>query len=173
GLEAGGRELAARALGSARRAGDSFALVTALTTSVVSLFGTDQAEERLQLADELLLPGRIADPNWAAFVAGLRGITLLELGDREGSDAVLSELTRKSQQLVWWASRSMIGHYRGIHEVLDGRFQEAENAGWDPGFQAAALAWIGRLHRPPAEVLPILDPANCRSAAGVHGQLRA
>jgi hypothetical protein len=162
---------AREALADARSLGDSESLAAALYAVASSTLGQPNLKDQLEVAAELMeLSDRNAD--MAPERHGLRFRALLALiaGDRHGFNADADALDRFAAQSSSTFLQSLIGEWRVMQALLDGRIEAAETlanavlgiAGDDPNF---LLGWLvemiairtyqGRV----AELVPLADTA--------------
>jgi hypothetical protein len=119
-------DLAAASLAAARDAGDDEALTMALATRCIVLWGADAAEERLDLATELLERARArGDPDAALDGLELRGVPLLELGRAAAFDEATDELLRLGAEQGKRAVAQGT-QWRVLRALMAGRFEAAE-----------------------------------------------
>jgi transcriptional regulator with XRE-family HTH domain len=119
-------ELAASSLAHARAGADDGALTMALATRCIVLWGADAAEERLELATEMLDRARArGDPDAALDGLELRGVPLLELGHATAFDETTEELLRLGAEQGKRAVAQGT-QWRVLRALMAGRFEEAE-----------------------------------------------
>src|SRR5262249_54497811 len=119
--------LARAAIEMARRVGDRSALAYVLDVTPYAIWGPDNLDERLAVADELTrLAGEIGDLRLAAEAHGWKASHHLELGDIAAADReteIQEHIAETSRQVYL---RAMAAAARYTRAVLEGRFEEGE-----------------------------------------------
>jgi tetratricopeptide (TPR) repeat protein len=118
--------LARAAIEMARRVGDRSALAYVLDATPYPIWGPDNLEERLALADELMrLASEIGDVRLAAQAHAWKASHYLELGDIAAVDreTEIQEHIAESSRQVYLRGLAMDRYSRA---VLEGRFEEGE-----------------------------------------------
>jgi DNA-binding SARP family transcriptional activator len=122
-------ELTAQAVNMARRLEDHSALAYALDGWYCAVWGPDNPEERLQIADELLaISGEVGDRERKIQGHYYRAVALLELGQVHGAHAELEVIDRVASELRQPAHHWYVEVLRGILELFEGDFEEAERS---------------------------------------------
>jgi tetratricopeptide (TPR) repeat protein len=119
--------LARAAIEIARRVGDRGALAYVLGATPYAIWGPDNLDERLALADELTrLAGEIGDVRLAAEAHGWKASHHLELGDIAAVDreTEIQEHIAETSRQVYLRAMAAAGRY--TRAVLEGRFEEGE-----------------------------------------------
>ncbi len=115
------------AIEMARRVGDKGALAYVLNVTPWAVWGPDNLEERLAVAEEeIRLAGEIGDAQLAGEGHTWKACHLLEIGDIAGSDRETSIQDRFAETSRQAYSRWLAAVSRGGRAVLEGRFEEAE-----------------------------------------------
>jgi class 3 adenylate cyclase/tetratricopeptide (TPR) repeat protein len=124
----GREQMSLEAVDIARRVGDNAALAYALSARRFALWGPEAADERLEVATEIIsLAESIADRDLQLLGHRWRIVTLLELGDTEAvwrqidSYATIAEELKQPYQL-WFAEV-----FRAMRASLEGQLEEAES----------------------------------------------
>jgi tetratricopeptide (TPR) repeat protein len=119
--------LSQQALDIARTLDDPSTLAYALIGRFGAVWWPENVQERLQIADELMLAGkraddaeRIVDARLAAFV------TMLDLADASAARRELAEMIRSAENLRQPAQRWLMTAYQANMALLEGSFQSAE-----------------------------------------------
>jgi DNA-binding SARP family transcriptional activator len=122
-------ELTARAVDIARRLEDHSALAYALDGQYCAVWGPDNPEERLDIAEELLtVSGNVGDRERKIQGHYYRAVALLELGRVHDSRTELDAMDRVAGELRQPAHHWYVEVLRGILELVEGDFDEAERS---------------------------------------------
>lgn len=122
-------ELTAQAVTIARRLEDHSALAYALDGRYCAVWGPDNPEERLHVADELLtVSEKVGDRERQIQGHYYRAVALLELGRVENARAELKRMDRVASELRQPAHHWYVEVLRGILELFGGDFEEAERS---------------------------------------------
>jgi len=111
----------------ARRLGNAETLAYALNCRCWALWGSENTEERLADASEMLAHAQaVGNPELALEARQWRLLSFLELGDIPAVDAEMREHARLANELrqpqyLWFAAL-----WRAMRALLDGRFEDAE-----------------------------------------------
>ncbi|HEY3021027.1 MAG TPA: AAA family ATPase, partial [Solirubrobacteraceae bacterium] len=126
--------LSAAAVAMARRAGDRAQLALLLANRHATIWGPDNLDERLALADEgLALALEVGDRSrerWAHF---LRFVDRLESGDVATADRALDEFARTADELGQPFYRWYAALMRRTRALMDGAMADAERLGHELG----------------------------------------
>ncbi len=131
-------ELSEQAIAMARRTGDRATLGATLSARFLTLWGPENARERLQIATDVVALGEEARDRELVLRGHVwRIVTLMELGDWVGADIELAVHARLADDLrdplhLWY-----VPLFRATRALLDGRLADAER------FSAEAFA-VGR-----------------------------
>ena len=125
--EAGREQMALNAVEMARRVGDTAALAYALSARRFALWGPESADERLEVATEIIeLAESIADRDLLLLGHRWRIVTLLELGESEAVarqiDAYVAVAEELKQPYQLWFGEV----FRAMRASLEGRLEDAE-----------------------------------------------
>ena len=121
------RQLAEQAIAMARRSGDRAALGATLSARFLTLWGPQNAPERLRIAADVVALGEEARDRELALRGRVwRILTLMELGDWVGADIELAVHARLAGELrdplhLWY-----VPLFRGARALLAGRLADAE-----------------------------------------------
>jgi eukaryotic-like serine/threonine-protein kinase len=116
------------ALAIARRLDDPATLAYALNARYAALWGPENVEERLAIADEVLeLARRAGDHRLAREGHGRRIVALLELGDIAAAHAEIELHARVAEELRQPYGRWQAAVWRAAEALLAGRFEEGES----------------------------------------------
>ncbi len=133
------------AVAMARRVGDPATLAVALLSRNLALWDSDDAENRLARATEIVRMAEQAGDRGLALEGRLwRTTTLLELGDIRAVDGEVHAYVGLAEELRQPRYLWMATWLRAMRASLDGRFDEAE------GLVHQALAVGQRVHEPNA-----------------------
>jgi eukaryotic-like serine/threonine-protein kinase len=136
------------ALAIARRLGDPATLAYVLNARYAALWGPENVEERLEIADEVVELARSAgDHRLAREGRGRRIVALLELGDVAAAHAEIEVHARAAEELRQPFGRWQAAVWRVAEALLAGRFADAAS-------QAREAFELGRRVRMP-------DAENC------------
>lgn len=120
-------ELSEQAIAMARRAGDRAALGATLSARFLTLWGPENAQERLEIATDVVALGEEARDRELVLRGHVwRTVTLMEVGDWVGADIELAVHARLADELrdplhLWY-----VPLFRATRALLDGRLAEAE-----------------------------------------------
>ena len=104
-------------------------LASVLSTRHVALFGPDDLEERLAVADEIVrLARRMDDAELELQGHGWRVVDLVEVGDVTAADEAMAEHARLARLLGQPRHQRDQAAWRAMRAMLDGRFADAEAA---------------------------------------------
>jgi DNA-binding SARP family transcriptional activator len=121
------RALGAQALEIARRAGEPATLAYALQGYIGSRHSPDFTPEQAETAKELVAVAlRAGDLERAVEAWEFVVLSSIELGDMSSARAGLEEMTRLAEELRQPAQRWVVGVYRGLFALHEGRFGDAE-----------------------------------------------
>lgn len=120
-------ELSRRAVEMSRRLGDTSTEAYALAARYVSIWGPDNTEELLGIADRIvLLAERAGEPERALEGHLVRHTALMILGDIPGAVAALNEAGRLAERLRQVLQRWYVACYRTLLRLFEGRYHDAE-----------------------------------------------
>jgi tetratricopeptide (TPR) repeat protein len=120
--------LSAEAVEMARRLDDPGTLAYALDGRCAAILGPDNPDERLAIADEIVrLADAVDDRERTVQGHQCRLIALLELGDLEGVDAEIAEMTVLAEELRQPAQLWTVAATRANLALFTGRLDEAED----------------------------------------------
>jgi tetratricopeptide (TPR) repeat protein len=123
-----GGQLARAAIDMARRVGDKRALVTVLNTAPWATWGLHGAEQRLQMAEELIrLAEEIGDARRAADGHWWKTRHYLEMGDVRAEALEMEAAERLAEGSRHAVPRWVGAMTRAARAFMEGRFDEAEN----------------------------------------------
>jgi class 3 adenylate cyclase len=123
-------EYSRQALEVARRVGDPKALGEALWMRQGSLDKPAEAEQRLEIGDDLLRLAQGSGGKWlAVYGYWVRLRVLLELGDTPGVDSAIDGYGQVAQDLKLPSIIGGTTAYRAMRLLMEGRFDEAERLG--------------------------------------------
>ncbi|HEY3019989.1 MAG TPA: protein kinase [Solirubrobacteraceae bacterium] len=116
------------ALAIARRLGDPATLAYALNARYAALWGPENVEERLAIADEVVeLARRARNDRLAREGRGRRIVALLEIGDVADAHAEIEVHARAAEELRQPYGRWQAAVWRAAEALLAGRFAEGES----------------------------------------------
>jgi DNA-binding SARP family transcriptional activator len=122
-------ELTEQAVSIARRLEDHSALAYALDGQYCALWGPDNPEERLDIADELLIvSSEVGDRERRIQGHYYRAVAFLELGRVDEARAELEAMDRVASELRQPAHHWYVEVLRGILDLFGGDFEEAERS---------------------------------------------
>jgi DNA-binding SARP family transcriptional activator/tetratricopeptide (TPR) repeat protein len=169
-----GTTLSAQAVHMARAAGDSATVLYTLAARHAALWGPDDVQEQLAVADEVVrLAESCGDRERGLVGLGWRVTDLLVLGERDAVDDAVDTCARWALELRQRAHTWYATHCQAMLAMLDGRFDEVEDLittalAFNPQVhdQSASQSWAiqmyalrgeqGRLH----ELEPVLTAAS-------------
>ena len=130
------------ALESAERLADPASLASVLDTQLWMLWASAGPEQRFSVATRCFeLAEQVGDHTTAAHAQLNRARAMLEIGDREASDAELLEVaSRVREQRLLSLEHSVIGN-RAMHALLRGDLEEAERLSVEAHGMAVKVEW--------------------------------
>jgi tetratricopeptide (TPR) repeat protein len=121
------RSSGAQALELARRIGEPSTLAYALHGYIASHHSPDFTPEQAEIAKELVeVALHAGDLERAVEGYEILALSSIELGDLSSAHADLEEMTKLAEELRQPAQRWVVGVYRALLALLEGRFGEAE-----------------------------------------------
>ena len=136
-----GAALGAQAVDMARAEGNSTTLLYTLAARHAAMWGPDDVDEQLQVADEVVrLAGSSGDRERGLVGLGWRLNDLLVLGDRAAVDDDVDTLVRWAVELRQPTHRWYATHCQAMLALLDGRLDEVED------LISTALAFNPQVH---------------------------
>jgi tetratricopeptide (TPR) repeat protein len=120
------------AIATARASGDGSALASALGARHVALWRPDRAEERLQVADEMIAAARVAGDRHAELQAhNWRAADLFELGEMPAWREETERHARLADELRLPVFQWYTPLWAAVDAMLAGRYDEAEQLSAD------------------------------------------